>query len=263
MKLKGLTQKDVQRLSGGKITDGYVASITTGRAGNLSVDKLRALADGLGVDLDDLFHVASGRPKKLGEGKKSKGAPDPLVILEIVQKVVASPDVTEILNEVVRLSSEERASVLGFIKRLGTIKRKARRKAKLEGPAVCLCRTFQNNQRSSQLSSVMRSSPSMPSLNTSLSSRGFPSRPAARPFPSWSSTLDTVRQDRPLPWSCLSTLEYSAHERVALPVILPAIVDNQPDEPRAGTQDSHVWAPQIEGWGWIVFVLSHNGSGRT
>jgi len=49
MKLKGLTQKDVQRLSGWQITDGYVASITTGRAGNLSVDKLRALADGLGV----------------------------------------------------------------------------------------------------------------------------------------------------------------------------------------------------------------------
>ena len=71
MKLKGLTQKDVQRLSGWQITDGYVASITTGRAGNLSVDKLRALADGLGVDLDDLFHVASGRTQKPDEGKNA------------------------------------------------------------------------------------------------------------------------------------------------------------------------------------------------
>ena len=132
MKLKGLTQKDVQRLSGGKITDGYVASITTGRAGNLSVEKLRALADGLGVDLDDLFHVASGRPERVDEGSKAGGATDPLVILETVQKVVASPDVTEILNEVVRLSSEERASLLGFIRRLGTSKRKTRRKAKVD-----------------------------------------------------------------------------------------------------------------------------------
>ena len=129
MKLKGLTQKDVQRLAGGRITDGYVASITTGRAGNLSVEKLKALADGLGVDLDDLFHVASGRPEKVDESK-ARGVTDPLVLLDTVQKVVASPDVTEILHEVVKLSSEERASLLGFIKRLGTTKRKARRKAK-------------------------------------------------------------------------------------------------------------------------------------
>lgn len=128
MRLKGLTQKDVQRLSGGKITDGYVASITTGRAGNLSVEKLKALADGLGVDLDDLFHVASGRPERSDEGNRS--ATDPLVILDTVQKVIASPDVSEILNEVVNLSPEERASLLGFIRRLGMIKRKARRKAK-------------------------------------------------------------------------------------------------------------------------------------
>ena len=130
MKLKGLTQKDVQRLAGGKITDGYVASITTGRADNLSVEKLMALADGLGVDLDDLFHVASGRPDKVDQGQKSRVATDPLMILDIVQKVVANPDVTQILDEVVRLSSEERASLLGFIKRLGTNKRKTRRKAK-------------------------------------------------------------------------------------------------------------------------------------
>lgn len=130
MKLKGLTQKDVQRMSGWKITDGYVASITTGRASNLSVDKLKALADGLGVDLDDLFHVASGRTEKLGGRNKARAVTDPLVILDTVQKVVASPDVTEILHEVVGLSSEERVSLLAFIKRLGTIKRKARRKVK-------------------------------------------------------------------------------------------------------------------------------------
>lgn len=130
MKLKGLTQKDVQRLSGGRITDGYVASITTGRAGNLSVEKLTALADGLGVDLNDLFHVASGRPETLEEDDKIRSVSDPLMILDIVQKVVASPDVTEILHEVVRLSSEERASLLGFIKKLDTNKRRVRRKAR-------------------------------------------------------------------------------------------------------------------------------------
>jgi len=128
MKLKGLTQKDVQRMSGERITDGYVASITTGRATNLSVDKLNALADGLGVDADELFHVASGQ--QLDGGGRSRNGPDSLMILETVQKAVMSPAVTQILHEVVRLSPDERAGLLVFIKRLGSIKRKSRRKTK-------------------------------------------------------------------------------------------------------------------------------------
>ena len=128
MKLKGLTQKDVQRMSGRRITDGYVASITTGRATNLSVDKLIALADGLGVDSDELFHVACGQP--LDDHGRRRGGPDSLMILETVQKVVMSPAITQILHEVVRLSPDERAGLLGFVKRLGSIKRKSRRKTK-------------------------------------------------------------------------------------------------------------------------------------
>src|SRR5215510_4586255 len=110
MKLKGLTQKDVQRMSGWKITDGYVASITTGRATNLSVDKLMALADGLGVDSDELFHIASGAQEVDERGRSSK-VPDSLMVLEIVQNAMMSPAVTEILHELVRLSPEQRANV--------------------------------------------------------------------------------------------------------------------------------------------------------
>ncbi|MEK6320078.1 MAG: helix-turn-helix transcriptional regulator [Acidobacteriota bacterium] len=130
MKLKGLTQKDVQRMAGGRITDGYVASITTGRARNLSVDKIAALAEGLGVDLDELFHVACGSEAGLGGRRKGGHAPDPLMILETVQKAVASPDVTEILHQVVRLSPEERRVLLKSLKRLGENQRKSQRKTK-------------------------------------------------------------------------------------------------------------------------------------
>ena len=135
MKLKGLTQKDVQKMSGGRITDGYVASITTGRAKNLSVDKLMALADGLGVDTDELFHVASGLEDPDDSGN-SRNAPDSLMILETVQQAVMSPAVTQILHEVVRLSAEERAGLLVFIKRLGSTrtKRTSRGKNKPDKP---------------------------------------------------------------------------------------------------------------------------------
>lgn len=129
MKLKGLTQKDVQRMSRGRITDGYVASISIGRANNPSVEKLKALADGLGVDADELFHVACGLPEPRDERRKSPAA-DLMIILETVQKAVVIPDVTEILNELLRLSPEERATFLRSLKRLGAMKRKSRRKTK-------------------------------------------------------------------------------------------------------------------------------------
>src|SRR5262249_36191082 len=130
MKLKGLTQKDVQRMSGWKITDGYVASITTARATNLSVDKLLALADGLGVDYDELFHVASGS-EKATDGTAGS-TPDSLIILETVQQVVMSPIFTKILHEVVKLSNDERAGLLEYVKNLSPTKRKPRRKGKPE-----------------------------------------------------------------------------------------------------------------------------------
>jgi hypothetical protein len=49
-----------------------------------------------------------------------------------VPTAVLSPAVTEILHEVVRLSPEERAGLLGFMKRIGSTKRKSRRKKKLD-----------------------------------------------------------------------------------------------------------------------------------
>ena len=128
MKLKGLTQKEVQRLSGRRITDGYVESITTGRASNLSVDKLVALADGLGVDASELFHVACGQ--QLDAAGRSRNVPDSLKILETVQKVVTSPALTEILHEVVRLSPGERGDLLVFVKNLSSSKRRSLRKQK-------------------------------------------------------------------------------------------------------------------------------------
>ena len=121
MKLKGLTQNDVERMSGGRITDGYVASITTNRATNLSVDKLVALADGLGVDADELFHVARGLPE---DEQTTTYTTDALNILETVQKVVASPEVTEILDEALRMSPEKRRLLLKLMKRVGAGKSK-------------------------------------------------------------------------------------------------------------------------------------------
>ena len=59
---KQLTLMEVQSRSGHKIGDAYVASVVRGRARNLSVAKLKALAVGLGEPEETVFKVARGVP---------------------------------------------------------------------------------------------------------------------------------------------------------------------------------------------------------
>ncbi len=59
---KQLTLREVQKRSGHRIADAYVAHIVQGRASNLSVDKLKALAVGLGEPEEAIFKVARGLP---------------------------------------------------------------------------------------------------------------------------------------------------------------------------------------------------------
>ena len=127
MKAKGLTHKDVQRLSGGKITDGYVASISIGRAKNPSAEKLKALGDGLGIHPDVLFHLACGMPEPIDEERRNSLAAEFLMFVETVQKAVVMPDVIEVLNELLRLSPEERTGLLKSLRKMAAVKGKRRK----------------------------------------------------------------------------------------------------------------------------------------
>ncbi len=59
---KQLTMREVQERSGHKIAGAYVARIMRGIARNLSVDKLKALAVGLGEPEETVFKVACRVP---------------------------------------------------------------------------------------------------------------------------------------------------------------------------------------------------------
>jgi transcriptional regulator with XRE-family HTH domain len=58
---KNLSTPDVERQSGGRITDAYVSRIENGYVKNVSPEKLQALAKGLGVPEDEIFAVARGK----------------------------------------------------------------------------------------------------------------------------------------------------------------------------------------------------------
>lgn len=54
----GLSQHDVERRSGGRITNSYLSKLLSGAASNLTVEKLKALADGLGVTHAEIADIA-------------------------------------------------------------------------------------------------------------------------------------------------------------------------------------------------------------
>ena len=69
MKEKKLRPKDVERRSGDEIDDAYVIKIMNGITTNPSISKTQALAQGLGVDEDELFRVARGLPLKANKSE--------------------------------------------------------------------------------------------------------------------------------------------------------------------------------------------------
>lgn len=126
MRLKALSPRDVAERSGNMITGAYVTSLMSGAAMNPSVEKLNALACGLGVDPVELFHVASGLLQKAVEQE----APDTshtLMVLEIMQKVAADPQMTEIVQELLRLSPGEKKVILQMLLNINTNKPRLRR----------------------------------------------------------------------------------------------------------------------------------------
>ena len=64
-----LSTTDVERRSGGRISDSYISRIENGHIHNVSPNKLDALAEGLGVPVDELYRVARGLDP---EGSKEK-----------------------------------------------------------------------------------------------------------------------------------------------------------------------------------------------
>src|ERR1044072_4577544 len=60
MEKEGISVAEIERRSGGEITDSHIFKILKGKAKSIGVDKLNALAKGLGVSNVDLLRVVSG-----------------------------------------------------------------------------------------------------------------------------------------------------------------------------------------------------------
>ena len=132
MRQKGLTLRDIEIRSQGKITDGYVADILRGAASNPSAEKIKALALGLGVDAHALFDVVCGPfEQPAGEPPRDDASDEDtsnlVAFLEAMQEVADNPELTKILGETLQLAAEERKIVLRMLESLNERTRKSKR----------------------------------------------------------------------------------------------------------------------------------------
>lgn len=111
MKQKGLTQQQIEERSEHRITSAYVASICTGRAKNLSIEKLKGLALGLGVDLPELIQVAYNLSDQTTDSRTNSYS-DPALVLYILQKVVAYPELMQVLQDWSNLPAKKQREIV-------------------------------------------------------------------------------------------------------------------------------------------------------
>jgi transcriptional regulator with XRE-family HTH domain len=106
MKEKNLKVIDIERRSGGKIVDSYITSLLRGEAKNPSVEKLKALAEGMSVDEDEVFLIARGIESKEWT---------PRTLLSTMDKIVASSELTRIVKALTKAKPAKVRAVLKIV----------------------------------------------------------------------------------------------------------------------------------------------------
>jgi transcriptional regulator with XRE-family HTH domain len=130
MKAKGLSPRDVSRRSGKGITASYVAGIMRGNAANPSVDKIKALASGLGVDRYELFDIACGPSDGKADRAHGNERLQALELLDLMRKVAVSPTLLATMERAAHLQPRELDAVLLSIQRFISVRQKGSGKGK-------------------------------------------------------------------------------------------------------------------------------------
>jgi|SRR5215213_5524356 len=114
---KKLSLRDVQRGSGDRITQGYVGAIVKGAYANPSIQKLKALARGLGVDEEEVFRVARG-VSGTETTAEARDQAQVLEVLDLMKEVAQNAIVKTILEELVKLPPNPQKVVLKTVRAL-------------------------------------------------------------------------------------------------------------------------------------------------
>lgn len=100
---KDLSYRQVEANCENKLTASYIGRIAKGQAGNLSIETMTFLAQGLGVELPEMLAVAYG---------KSDNETSLLEFADAVQKLAMNPKLIQLVRGWEKLNEEQRQGVL-------------------------------------------------------------------------------------------------------------------------------------------------------
>ena len=116
---KRLSFRDVQRASSGGITQGYVGALVNGRYANPSVEKLKALALGLGESEEKVFRVARGlSPHSEEDAGANADGLQPLALVDLMHRIVSDPELSNLVQELADLPPHARQVLLQVVRSL-------------------------------------------------------------------------------------------------------------------------------------------------
>jgi transcriptional regulator with XRE-family HTH domain len=114
---KKLSAVEVECRSGSEISRTYVWSIAHGRHKNISVEKLRALARGLGVSQEELFRVACGTlPARPEPGTLS--AKEVESVFNVAKELLLNPELASIVRRITELPPGAWPALLKYVEDL-------------------------------------------------------------------------------------------------------------------------------------------------
>jgi transcriptional regulator with XRE-family HTH domain len=99
----GLTYRQVEARSKGRITGGYVNDIVQKKTTNPSIEKLQALARGLDRPEDEVISVARGNKKQ----SEDKDFQESLYYMLYEKSKTASPEKRKLINSVLKMINRE------------------------------------------------------------------------------------------------------------------------------------------------------------
>lgn len=105
---KKLNFHDIERNSGGRITNSYISKIISGKVTNLTADKTVALAAGLEVSPFEVFAAMCGQSVPAERDHSL----DARIIVDLMQKIVMNPRLSEIVQLCERMPHKTQDSLL-------------------------------------------------------------------------------------------------------------------------------------------------------
>jgi transcriptional regulator with XRE-family HTH domain len=113
MKEKDISVLQIQKRSGNNIKESYIYDILNGKTKTMSVEKIHALAQGLGENSVDVFKAASGEEVSFEHPEPWP----PHTLLKTMEEVVDDPELTEIVKALVQAKPKKRKDILAQLKK--------------------------------------------------------------------------------------------------------------------------------------------------